>query len=133
MNMTLIETDTLKGLKNAWLSPRGELITDAPGFCSSGAWHEALAGYILMDIQGLRTTYEAHEFARKDTPYAYTYEYLESLGWIRLCGWGSIIKWVLPEDMRLTRQQRGVIEEWCAANNVPWEKAFSLGPGQLVP
>ncbi len=117
----------LKGLKNAWLNPKGEVITDAPGFYAGNAWHEGLAGYIVMDLQRLRTPQEAHEFATKDTPHAYTYQYLESIGWIRLCGWGKLIlKWVLPCETVLTTEQKAVIARWCSENNVAWDKAFDV-------
>lgn len=114
----------LRGLKNAWLSPDGKLVTDAPDFYPGGAWHEQLAGIILRDLKGLRVTYEAHELARKDTPFAYTYEYLESLGWIRLCGWHSILKWVIPCGTKLTHRQKRVVREWCEVNGTVMEKAL---------
>jgi hypothetical protein len=113
----------LQGLKNAWLSPTGEVVTEAPGFYPGGAWHEDLAGCILRDLLSLRTTYEAHELARKDTPFAYTYEYLESLGWVRLCGWGRSPKWVVPSGGALTHRQRREIRDWLTVNGLAWEKA----------
>lgn len=117
----------LQGLKNAWLSPEGEVITDAPDFYpGGGGWHEGLAGCIVMKLRGLRTTYEAHEFAREGTPHAYTYEYLESIGWVRLCGWGVILKWVLPCGTVLTGSQKTVIEKWCSENGVDWGKTFDV-------
>jgi hypothetical protein len=116
----------LLGLRNAWLSPTGEVVTDAPHFYpGSGGWHENLAGCILRDLLALRTDYEAHELARRDTPFAYTYEYLESLGWVRLCGWGTaVLKWVIPCGTKLTRAQGLVIDAWCDANGLEVVKAL---------
>ncbi len=122
--------ETLVGLKNAWLSPRGEIITDHPGFYPGHAWHEGLAACIVMDLQGLRTPYEATEFATKGTPHTYIYEYLESIGWIRLCGWGeSTRKWIVSG--RMTPAQRRVIKNWCLENDVAWDQAVDTCDSQI--
>lgn len=117
----------LRGLRNAWLSPSGDLIVDHEDFDPASAWHEDLARCIVRDLQGLRTLYEATDYVRRDSPHAYVYEYLESLGWIRLRAWpGELrVRWVLPTPL-VPQSQRAIIESWCEANNTTWDEAVDI-------
>lgn len=105
----------LLGLKNAWLSPDGQVISDWEGFDSSyGGWHETLGGFILKSL-GL----ELPQY------FDYNYEYLESLGYIRLCGWHDVVlKWVIPCEVVLTDAQKRVIWQWCEINDKQWHQVL---------
>jgi hypothetical protein len=107
----------VEGLRNAWLSPQGEIVTDAEDF-DPRAWHEDLAACIVRDREGISHAGEVYWHLRQKG-FDYTYEYLESIGWVRLCGrGGTFLKWIIPN--RLTARQREVIECWCAANGKMW-------------
>lgn len=113
-----VTAETLRDLKNAWLSPSGKIVVDAEDFAPLGAWHEELAQCIVRDLLNLKTARETRDMVGVDKKHAYVYEWLEERGWIRYCHW--ILKWVVATRMRAA--QREVIELWCEANGVDWDK-----------
>lgn len=112
----------LKTLKNAWLSPAGEIVIDADDFAPMGAWHEELAQCIVRDLLKLKSRREARDVAGPGKPHAYVYEWLEAQGWIRYCHW--CLKWVVATRMRTA--QREVIEAWCEVNGMDWNKCVDV-------
>lgn len=111
----------LRSMRNAWLSPDGEIVVDADDFAPLGAWHEELASCIVRDLLRLPHRRDAIDAVRKGG-HNYVYEYLEDRGWIRYCGWA--IKWVVATRMR--NAQREVIEAWCEVNQVDWDKSVDI-------
>jgi hypothetical protein len=114
------EPEQLRELKNAWLSPSGEIVVDAEDFAPIGAWHEELAQCLVRDLLGLKSARDAREeVAGAGKPHAYVYEWLEARGWIRYSHWN--LRWVVAT--RMTDRQQEVIEAWCAANNRTWQRS----------
>jgi len=122
MIISTIETEALKDLKNAWLSPSGEVVIDADDFAPMGAWHEELAQCIVRDLLHLETARETRDMVGPDKKHAYVFEWLEERGWIRYCGWA--LKWVVSTRMRAA--QRRVIEQWCEVNDQDWSKCVDV-------
>lgn len=114
--------EQLRNLKNAWLSPSGEIVVDAEDFAPLGAWHEELAQCIARDLLNLPSVREAQELAGMGKEHAYVYEWLEARGWIRYCHWA--LRWVVSTRMRTP--QREVIELWCEVNSMDWEKCVDV-------
>lgn len=98
-------------LRECWLSPDGEV---------RGCWpnHEGEAYDILREIG----KYEDFNRRSDEMEVAYAYEYLESLGWIRLHA--PTQKWIC--EKRPTARQRKVIKEWCFDNSVKFDDALSI-------
>jgi hypothetical protein len=94
-------------LRQCWLSPGGEIRECWPN-------HESEAFDILKEIG----KYE--DFHRSESEYGY--EYLESLGWIRLHA--PTQTWIC--EKRPTARQRKVIKEWCFDNSVRFDDALSI-------
>jgi hypothetical protein len=100
--------------KNAWVSPKGDFITDHPEFEEKYAFHFELGACILKDMFDWESKYEAWE--HKDAS-RYVIETLEKKKWIRLHSFaGSSPKWVVPEGTKITTQQENTILKWCIAN-----------------
>lgn len=116
----------LRGLRNAWLSPAGEVVVDHEDFAPMGAWHEELAVCIVRDLLNFEPSKSAYTVTEKvrsmNGGFAYVYEYLESIRWVRLCGWQLKVKWVIPDGLVFPAQRR-IIEAWCKANDTTWDKA----------
>ena len=112
----------LKDLRNAWLSPHGDLIVDDEHFYESYAFHEQLAICIARRMLELPYGKDVMEAINKlGEFYPYAYEFLEDRGWVRLQGWsGFRVKWIVAK--RLTFRQREVISEWCLVNGAEWDK-----------
>lgn len=113
----------LRSLKNAWLSPAGEIVVDADDFAPLGAWHEELAQCIARDLLNLRHRTDAQKLAGMGTGYSYVYEWLEDRGWIRFCAWAND-RWVVAT--RMTTAQRRLIEQWCEVNGRDWERHVDI-------
>lgn len=116
----------LKDLKNAWLSPTGEIVITAKEFSGyDGGWHDQLAYCILRDIWGYDSFFDAFNRVHKKFS-AYGYTELEDLGWIRLHGFGGLPpKFILPHKKTLTKKQENTILDWCNANNVKYEDSLA--------
>lgn len=104
----------LKGLRNAWLSPRGILKVDfkCSRGCPSDAFHHCIAIHILAELQGI----ECDAYWRfKGNPTSD----LEALGWVRLCAFSSTSKprWVLQLKHRQTKKQTEIIASWLLEND----------------
>lgn len=119
-------TVELHNLRNAWLSPQGELINDHDEFYSDGAWHESLAQCLVKDLLSIRVKFDVIDQVRSTTGHAYCYTLLEERGWIRLQTWPGTTKskWVVGDFM--TPAQREVIENWCLENNVLWSDTVEV-------
>jgi hypothetical protein len=114
--------DELRELKNAWLSPSGELVVDAEDFAPMGAWHEELARCIVRDMLQKKSVHEVRTMVGMGQKYAYVYEWLEARGWIRYCHW--CLKWVVATRMQTA--QRRVIEQWCEVNDQDWSRCVDI-------
>jgi len=119
----------LKGLKNAWLSPIGQLVynleEDDYELCNmGGAIHLALALHIIKKIKKYENARDWFDnYGGCDDPC----EQLEDKGWIKLHTFpGSEIKprWIVGVDNKITKAQESVILNWCLANNRRYSKAF---------
>ena len=116
----------LRGLQLAWLSPDGAIVTDADDF-DGHAWHDDLAKCIIRDLEGLAHKCDYEDFIDGLDNITYAYEYLESIGWIRLARKVLRSQWIMPcPSPTLTRQQKDVVLRWCIANNVKWLDAFDV-------
>ena len=114
----------MKGLKNAWLSPAGQLITDHEDFDSSSSWHLDLASCILKDLYGWKSK---NGWCDMDE-YRYTNvaEGLENMGYVKLHGFGGLRPvWVVPCGKRLTSIQESVVVDWAIANGLKYDQCFS--------
>jgi len=108
----------LSKLKNAWLSPSGKIVIDHPDFDTTGAWHDNLARCIIKDMKKLDHVCLADDWVDENSNCGYCYEYLESIGWIRLHSFsGMEPTWWILEDITPTKKQEKVIVDWCNANN----------------
>ena len=115
-NLQRTDEPDLATIRNAWLSPDGQLVVDHEEF-EGWAWHEDLARCIIGDL------YQAgwREWG-KHKPYGCFYEYLESVGWIRFCGWsGKHGRWIIANVV--TVAQREVINRWIEIKGTTWDEA----------
>lgn len=115
----------MKGLKNAWLSPNGELITDHEDFDESGSWHLDLAACILKDLNGWEDKNDwcgMNEYFYRNVS-----DKLEEMCYIRLHGFGSLKPvWVVPCGKKITLRQEAVVMDWAIANNRKWNECWSM-------
>lgn len=115
----------LKGLTNAWLSPKGRIVIRHEHFYAEGAWHEELALCILADIWLLDHPDDAYEKKRELHGHEYAYVVLENMGWIRLHGYGGMEPiWIVPPNKKLTHRQEETIIDWCIANNERYDQVI---------
>lgn len=110
----------LLGLKNAWLSPSGDVIVRARDFYGDWAWHETLADCIIRDLNKLKSIRDVMDFIE---PTRISTEWLEDRGWVRL-HMTIKPKWIV--DSLLTSDQRLIIEEWCAINGVLYDDSVDI-------
>lgn len=113
----------LKGLKFAWLSPTGRIITNDEECYDYN--HNELAACILRDLWKLPSKQIAWEKVHVDMINVYCFEVLENKGWIRLHGW-SKPKFIIPYNKTITKKQEETIIEWCIENNILFDDAISL-------
>jgi len=121
--MDIMAKVELKGLRNAWLSPRGILKVNfkCSHGCSSDAFHHCIAVHILAEIEDFEcNTY----WRRKGNPTSD----LEDLGWVRLCAFSPMCKprWVLPIERRQTKKQTEIIASWLVENNLSADEAVDF-------
>jgi hypothetical protein len=106
-------SNNLRQLRQCWLSPTGEI----RGLFLN---HESEAFEILKEL-GKYKYFFRQKLDRKNR-FHYAYEYLETLGWIRLHA--AKQKWILMK--RPTFLQRKVIKDWCMYNNVTYDKSVEI-------
>ena len=101
----------LKNLKNAWLSPSGQVVFRHPQLNQANAWHEELASLILADKFDVK-------FPDNST------ETLEKKNWIRLHGFGGRRPIWLCDPDKITRKQTQTIQDWCILNEKHFDEVF---------
>jgi hypothetical protein len=78
-------------MNNYWLSPSGKVWSTPK-----------LGGHIDLAFQIMKEKFKSD----LENPEIDPIEYLESIGYIRYCDWGSSPGWVIPSNHKLTRQQK---------------------------
>ncbi len=114
----------LKDLRNAWLSPDGEIIDDHDLF-HGGSFHYDLGICILMDIMGLKSRGEVMDYDLAQGPCHCLITDLEDRGYMRLHGFGSITPIWIKTDDAPNQIQRAVIKAWCDMNDRDIHSCFN--------
>jgi hypothetical protein len=126
MEHELYFTDELLGLTKCWLSPKGEIIVGASD-SDNIASHEQLALSILRNMRGGdEDRWGTYEWVRNCSEFLYAYEYLETLGYIRLHGFNDVLRarWIITQKMSFIQKQK--IKLWCIVNKLSWDTAVKL-------
>jgi hypothetical protein len=90
-----------------WLSPNGVF------YYVSVLGHEEVALNIIRNKFNLKS-FKVYDFIGDDCQYAY--EYLESIGYIRFCGWSSKSEF-LPCKINITYKQYKILKDFCLMFN----------------
>lgn len=117
----------LKGLKNAWLSPIGQLVVDTgedyEELCDIAAWHLRVALHIIKKMKKYKHAKDWFEYSDEIDPC----EYLYDRKWVKLHTFpGSDIEpvWIVEFNSRITKAQEGAILDWCIVNNRKYDTCF---------
>jgi len=106
----------MKDLRNAWLSPNGSIINEHDDMDYFGAFHFNLGLCILKDLWKVESTDSAYDIITDGDISDDPTTVLESKGWIRLHGFGTMIP-VFVVFKKPTKKQMKTITNYAIANN----------------
>lgn len=119
----------MKNIKQAWLSPKGKLITNDKEFIHAENlenFHQIIGLCVIRDLENLPHSSDALKFLVRKGLMSAT-EYLENIRWIRLHKWDDKTSvWVKDLDplKQPTLAQEEVIAEWGIAHNKKFTTCF---------